>query len=169
VVVDEFGVNDFKIESVIDKTVTLKATVLQQTVDWDFGDGDSKNTNDTLVEKIYEDYNSYTICRKQTDRIGCTSIICKNVDVINVMKNEWFIMTISPNPNNGKFNLLFNKIPGNLKVEVVDELGKLLFSQSSLNYVGTSFDINIGSVAAGIYLLKVTMNEETVIRKIVVK
>jgi hypothetical protein len=64
---------------------------------------------------------------------------------------------------------LFNKIPGNLKVEVVDELGKLLFSQSSLNYVGTSFDINIGSVAAGIYLLKVTMNEETVIRKIVVK
>jgi hypothetical protein len=169
VVVDEFGVNDFKIESVIDKTVTLKATVLQQTVDWDFGDGDSKNTNDTLVEKIYEDYNSYTICRKQTDRIGCTSIICKNVDVINVMKNEWFTMTISPNPNNGKFNLLFNKIPGNLKVEVVDELGKLLFSQSSLNYVGTSFDINIGSVAAGIYLLKVTMNEETVIRKIVVK
>lgn len=168
-IVDEFGLNDFIIQSVIDKTVTLNATVPPQTVDWDFGDGVHKNTEDTLVEKTYQDYGSYIICRKQTDRIGCINVVCKNVDVINVQKNQWFTMTVIPNPNNGKFNLAFNKIPGNLKVEVFDDLGQPLFSQSSLNYVGTNFSIDIGDVAGGIYILKVTMNEEVINRKIIVR
>lgn len=168
-IVDEFGLNDFIIQSVIDKTVTLNATVPQQTVDWNFGDGVHKNTEDTLVEKTFQDYGSYIICRKQTDRIGCVNVVCKNVDVINVLKNHWFTMSVKPNPNTGKFNLEFNKIPGNLKVEVFDNLGQPLFSQSSLNYVGTDFDIDIGNVAGGIYLLKVTMNEEVIIRKVIVR
>ncbi len=167
--VDEFGTNNFSIFSVIDKTVTLKAGIPLQKVDWNFGDGIHKNTTDTVVEKIYTDYNTYTICRKQTDRIGCIVEFCDTVNVINVMKNQWFAMTVLPNPNDGKFNLLFNKIPGNLKVEVFNELGQALFSQSSINYVGINFPIDIGTVARGLYFLKVTMNDEVVTRKIQVK
>ncbi|MFM9944925.1 MAG: S8 family serine peptidase [Bacteroidia bacterium] len=168
-VVDEFGNNDFTIFSVIDKTVTLKAGIPLQKVDWNFGDGIHNSSDDTVVEKIFSDYGSYVICRKQTDRIGCVNVVCKNVDVINVMKNEWFTMAVKPNPNTGKFNLEFNKIPGNLKVEVFDGLGQALFSQSSLNYVGTNFAIDIGSVAGGFYILKVTMNDEVINRRIIVK
>ncbi len=169
VVVDEFGNNDFKIELVFDKTVTLKAGVALQTVDWDFGDGSYSALKDTLIEKIFPDYDSYTICRKQTDRIGCITKICKDVNVINVMQNAWFTMKVFPNPNDGNFNLQFNKIPGKLKVEVFDILGKMVFSQSSLNYVGTKFNINIGNAASGLYLLRVSINDELVTRKIQVK
>ncbi len=169
VVVDEFGVNDFRVESVIDKVVVFKATMPQQNAIWDFGDGNSLNTNDTAIEKIFKEYGKYSICRKQTDRIGCLNTACKEIEVIDVLKNNGFTMEVIPNPNQGKFNVLFNKIPGNLKIEVFNALGQSLINHSSLNFVGIEYSMDMGELAAGIYLIRATMNAETISRKIIIR
>lgn len=164
--VDEFGENTFKIETIIDKEVTIKAGKALQTVEWDFGDGSKDASMDTLLNKMYSDYNTYLICRKQTDRIGCTIKDCISAEVINVMKSQGFEINIYPNPNKGYFNVSFNKIPGNLQFEIFDPIGQLIYSHHSLNYVGTLFPVYLSSFSPGVYVIKVTINSEVILKKV---
>jgi len=169
VVVDEFGSNDFEFQMVFNKSVTIHATLPLQKVEWTFGDGMFNSSNDTLIEIAYKNYGTYQVCRKQIDHIGCIKLNCKDVDVINVLTNANFMMNLYPNPNKGSFELSFNKIPGQLNVEVFNQLGQILFSQSSRNYIGTLFPIELGDVSPGVYILKVNANDEVITKKIFVR
>ena len=169
VVVDEFGDNSFQIKSIIDKEVTLKAGKALQTVEWDFGDGFKNTSLDTLLNKMYEDYGTFLICRKQTDRIGCRVEDCLKAEVINVMKNQGFEIKVYPNPNKGRFEVLFNKIPGKLKFEIYDNIGQLIYSKSSINYAGLVYSLEPGNVSPGLYILKISINEEVYKMKVFIE
>lgn len=168
-VADNFGLNAFKVVKVYDKEVFIKASAPKQNSAWDFGDGQSINSNDTLIKNSYELYGTYVICRTQTDRIGCTNTICEEVKVIDVMANSGFEMQVAPNPNSGSFTLNFNKIPGNLSVQLIDRLGKVVYSKSDLNYLLTNYPVSTSNLSSGIYLLKVNANSEVFVRKVMIQ
>jgi hypothetical protein len=169
VVVDTFGINQFSISAVIDKTVFIRATKPMQLAHWTFGDNTSEFTQDTLLQKEFQSYADYTICRVQTDKIGCTDTSCQLVNVIDVTKTENFRIQISPNPGNGIFTLQFNQIPGDLKVEMLNSIGQKVWERTSINYQGLVFQFNPGQVANGIYLIRTTVNGEVLVHKLIVK
>ena len=91
------------------------------------------------------------------------------VNVIDVTKTENFRIQISPNPGNGIFTLQFNQIPGDLKVEILNSIGQMVWERTSINYQGLVFEFNPGQVANGIYLIRTTVNGEVLVHKLIVK
>ena len=169
VIVDTFGINKFAISSIIDKTVLIKASKAWQSANWIFGDNTMQLTQDTLLQKEYQSYAEYKICRVETDNIGCTDTICKMVDIIDVTKTDNFSITLSPNPGNGIFTLRFNQIPGDLKVELINAVGQKIWEQTSINYQGITFSLNPGSLSSGIYLVRTSVNGEILVNKWIVR
>ena len=78
-------------------------------------------------------------------------------------------MQVAPNPNSGSFTLNFNKIPGNLSVQLIDRLGKVVYNKSDLNYLLTNYPVYTSGLSAGIYLLKVNANSEVFVRKVMIQ
>lgn len=72
-------------------------------------------------------------------------------------------VNLYPNPNNGSFSISsFDKIE---TVEIVDMLGKLVFKNKN-----NSNEYNINGISKGLYLVKVTFdNDKVMIKKMIVK
>ena len=64
---------------------------------------------------------------------------------------------LSPNPNNGSFNILLDEeIKDNIAITVFDIFGELVYST---NANGSSLDVNIPDLPLGLYLVKLNSNE----------
>lgn len=66
--------------------------------------------------------------------------------------NTYF--SIIPNPTTDKINIALNRINDNLKIEIVDMQGKLVFSQDFDNSKGESIDVR--ALSAGMYYVHLT-------------
>jgi hypothetical protein len=80
-------------------------------------------------------------------------------------------LTVSPNPSNGIFNVSFNvATSNNVKMEVVNMLGQVLYTQTIAGFSGQfSGYIDLGSPAAGVYILKLQYDNKTIEKKLLVK
>ena len=86
-----------------------------------------------------------------------TNIKQKNID------NNF---SISPNPTNALLNISSGKaINGNVKIEVIDALGKVLVSEDYKEFNQST--INVSSLSSGIYFVKIISGENTVTKKII--
>ncbi len=75
--------------------------------------------------------------------------------------------SIYPNPNNGEFNVKLNSNSfENSTLEIIDVLGKKIHSQ---NLTNQQTIINTKNISKGIYIVKLTKENQTVISKIVVE
>lgn len=73
-------------------------------------------------------------------------------------------LSISPNPNNGIFNIDVGEISSETLIEVYDVMGKLVLSTNISN---TKQQIDISNQPKGIYLVKVTIGDKVYNEKIV--
>ena len=73
---------------------------------------------------------------------------------------------ISPNPNNGEFEINLSYIGENTTIEIIDLNGKLLY-QNRLNNK-TQF-INVSSISRGIYLISLIENGRRKTKKLIIK
>lgn len=73
--------------------------------------------------------------------------------------------TVSPNPSSGIFNITLTNVR-EAQIDVYDLVGKLIVSQKSSD-VSTAIDLQ--NCNAGIYLVKVTANDQTSVQKIIKK
>lgn len=93
--------------------------------------------------------------------------ICTGINEVNSMQEQF---TISPNANNGIFNLSFSSpLPGVSLVEVYNIMGEKVYS-APFNIQNTTFRININNQPAGMYFVKV-LNKGTLVgvKKMVVQ
>ena len=146
---------------------------------WSWGDG----TSDTIAypSHTYDTAGYYTICLTITDSTGCTHTYCDSsylqkstnsiitINVIpqgtlgintNVLTNQ---IKIYPNPT--KDNLTIETNSNNeQRLEIVNLIGQTVYTTFINNNKAT---INTSAFAKGVYILKLSSDKETVVRKFV--
>lgn len=99
-------------------------------------------------------------------------------DTLNVTSNNTVDVngtitgiTVSPNPSNGQFNLSFGvTATDNLKIDVVNMLGQIVYSKTYAGFSGNFSDqLNIGRTASGVYTLVIQQHGARYIKKLLVK
>ncbi len=76
-------------------------------------------------------------------------------------------LSISPNPNNGTFNVTFDTLEkGNYKLEVTNLLGQIIFEESLTNFSGSvSKQLSLSIKEKGVYVVTLTNSNNTKISK----
>ncbi len=71
---------------------------------------------------------------------------------------------IYPNPTKGNFNIALNNFQKGFIVEIYSILGNKVYENTSL----TSQEINISNLQSGVYLVKISKDSETKIKKVII-
>jgi hypothetical protein len=101
------------------------------------------------------------------NEIGC-STFSDNIEITVGIKESTLNRTveISPNPNNGTFKVsLQNVQSGNLKLEVIDLYGQVIYSTQFVSTGNNVLDVNLGNISTGSYMLRIITPEEIYIKK----
>jgi hypothetical protein len=98
--------------------------------------------------------------------ITCNGSGCLTVDVA---ENNAANFSIFPNPNKGQFAITSLGQNGTAQVDVLEISGKMIQSQQVNFTANARFDVNIGNNAGGIYFVRITMNNEVKVHKVVVQ
>ncbi|OYU96377.1 MAG: hypothetical protein CFE21_08245 [Bacteroidetes bacterium B1(2017)] len=116
-----------------------------------------------------------TVQVRETSSYNCPSDpkiinITLSTNALSEMKNE-FQLDVFPNPANSQITLRGNLLQsGDLKIQLMDGLGKIVLSQN-LEISGTLIDksINLQGIEAGIYVLNLTKNGQTISKKLILQ
>jgi len=75
---------------------------------------------------------------------------------------------VAPNPTSGTtfLNLSFNK-PIELKVEVLNVVGQTVFAAQAANTTEQSYEVDLTNYSSGIYFIRLSINNETHIEKLI--
>ncbi len=109
-----------------------------------------------------------------TDATGCTQTSNIINHVVTALPPEVVAkeikLSVSPNPNNGKFNVHFEvKTKADLTVDLLTSSGQKVFTQSMPGFNGVyNREINIGKPSAAYYLLKIEHNKKTDTQKVII-
>jgi hypothetical protein len=79
----------------------------------------------------------------------------KQFNRINKNTNK---LSVSPNPSNGKFRLNCSEINGLARIELVNNIGEIVYKNATANFVNGNFELNLISIGSGLYYVKVIAN-----------
>lgn len=96
---------------------------------------------------------------------GVVTTLCSNVGINEIIRPCLF--SVSPNPNSGKFVLLFEQVIKKGNVEIINAMGKTVFNESIFNV--SEKDIDLVTIRSGIYFIKVTDGEKYFCEKIIIQ
>jgi len=108
------------------------------------------------------------ITQADTDVIWTSPIWYKRNDILGIstFKTE-NIFNLYPNPSNGVINIVLQEItPTGFDVEVTNELGQLVYKESTNNMLSTTLDLHDRK---GVYFVKVKSQKGISVRKIMVE
>jgi hypothetical protein len=107
---------------------------------------------------------TYTV----TAEDGSTQNFIVNISIESDKKSGISILTknnvIYPNPNNGEFFISAQQ--GDLKIEIKDLEGRIVYSNSILNYQGDKISIDLKAYASSIFIINILNNNTETISKI---
>jgi hypothetical protein len=127
-----------------------------------WSNGDTLQTISTLLPGDY----FVTI----TDAMGCSLIDTVNISYATAIEEQSETFMISPNPNEGVFEVVFEKeLSGNASLDVFNAIGELIFQNESLPAGTKSYRIDLQNVVAGPYVLRLTTTDESIIYKFIVQ
>ena len=73
---------------------------------------------------------------------------------------------ISPNPNNGEFEINLSYLKSNTRLEILDLSGKLIYE----NIIDSrNKSVNINSISRGVYLISLIENGNRKTKKLIIK
>ena len=87
---------------------------------------------------------------------GCLSESCNpvNINLVSVDDLNTNGLTVYPNPSTGAFNVSLDKVLGQIDIKVFNLLGELVNTNSTEISTG-NYNINLGHLANGVYMLQV--------------
>lgn len=94
----------------------------------------------------------------------CNGIGNKTANTSNSPKQN-FDFTVYPNPSNGNFNLDFGIEKLNYSIEIFSSIGQKIFEKSNANET----TMELTNFKSGIYLVKVTKDNQSVVKSIVIR
>lgn len=79
-------------------------------------------------------------------------------------------MNLFPNPAQNNVTLSVNGMEGNAQIRITDVSGKFIYSDNvEVSATGSNFNINIADFAKGVYMVSITSDKSTIVKKLVVK
>ena len=89
----------------------------------------------------------------------------ENAFISDVKNLDFFDFSIYPNPSNGNFNINFGLVKVKYSIEIYSSLGRKVHEK--LNTYDTT--VSVSNLKSGIYMVKVLVNNETIVKTIVVQ
>ncbi len=137
-------------------------------INWDFGDGGK--ANGTMTTHTYTKTGSYIVTVRAVNACG-QSVITKTIDIIVSSTTDISLdaIRVSPNPNNGQFNVsMTSKGTGTAVYSIADISGRLV-DTGTLRAVNGVFNRNfdLGNTASATYIL-IIREDDRIVRKLVV-
>lgn len=146
--------------------------------------GSVTGTQTTLNDPQYSSYQSIANWRVEAQGFNCTStqrsgnstaqgVIVKsksnitNNRVIGIKENNFGHIFIYPNPTTAQFIVNLGAIPENTSVKVVSLLGEVVYKAHA--QAGERLAIDLGQHADGVYLVHITTNGSTLVKRIIKK
>ena len=85
------------------------------------------------------------------------------------LSNELFSLNennlkVYPNPSNGNFNITFPESNGNFSIEVLSVIGQKIYEKNNIN----TDKFTVDNLENGVYLLKISKDSQTIVKKIVI-
>lgn len=119
-------------------------------------------TDNTYVEELALEENNNNVTYNPT---------LVNIDTLKATYSKIFdknlVVELAPNPSNGLTKLYLSKPELVKSIDVLDPLGKLLFTISSISY---SNDIEFGGISKGIYSIVIRgVDNDILVKKIVIQ
>lgn len=154
--------------------VRLKAVEDDAIYRWRFKDG-SRYETQTIVH-IYTNMSIYddTICLNTRNMEGCWNLEdegnCRSFSIemsTDFLNSSGTDIQVYPNPTKGVFTLNISKNTPNMTIQVMDMLGNMLPSTINHQTEG-NYQVDLGNVSAGVYLVHVTNGNSHVTKKITV-
>lgn len=149
---------------------TNTSTGTIDTYSWDFGDGSSSTAENPI--HVYTSPGYFFVSLTVTGPCGMEtysdSILLELVGIDeNQLENA---LEIYPNPNNGTFTLNIS-LEGisTVAATLIDARGVILWNADIQNVNGSASEIINVDVAPGIYFMKVSVDDKTILRKVLVE
>ena len=134
---------------------------------WDFGDGSTSSDQNPWHDYTQTGYYTITLIAISNNCSDDTLILYDYIYVepesgVNEFDTEFFI-NVYPNPNKGTFQLSFGvDMLKNVSIQVVNNLGQVVYEEVHKNFNGNySEEIDISSLANGVYILNIKVGENT--------
>ncbi|HRN42505.1 MAG TPA: PKD domain-containing protein, partial [Vicingus sp.] len=167
-------------------TVVNSSTGTNLTYLWDFGDGDTSNTQ--FPSHTYAASGSYYLCLTIDDGAGCVDMYCDSIGengvvfnkqtgfTINVIApplatqvNEQVALTsdvaIYPNPTTAEFIIELASYSPKTQLSIVSVEGKMVYTNNTINT--NTIVINAADWSKGIYVVKITDKQSSQVVKLV--
>jgi hypothetical protein len=111
---------------------------------------------------------NYTVAA--TDSVGCT-LMSNSIDYKSASGTGAIQLLVSPNPNNGQFQLQFvTATSDNVYVTLTNTLGQRVYEASYPNFSGIfNQQIYVGYLSADVYYLKVFVGSNSYLQKIIIR
>jgi len=138
------------VTDITDLTVSFTETSgTAVTVEWDFGDGTTSTEMNPAHE--YAEDGNYLVCVSITNAYGCSDEYCNEVavgavDIMDISAN----IQLSPNPAKDILNV--SGITADTDISILSLNGSSLAGYRS---TGTSMQLDISNLPAGIYLIRI--------------
>ncbi len=109
-----------------------------------------------------------------TDALGCSRTsanVNSIVTALNTVNPQEIKLTVSPNPNNGIFQLSFEVANrSDLSIEILNASGQRVFTNSQSGFIGRyNKSINLQKLSSEFYLLKIQHDKKTYLQKIILQ
>jgi PKD repeat protein len=141
---------------------------------WRMGDGARYETRE--IDHFYQvDNGEFLVCLSTRNDANCWSVDDEEncqlafIDLAGVENLEANndMMNVYPNPTTGRFTVSIDNVQDNVEIVVADILGNIL-SVEVIDNMNGKYDVNMGSVAAGVYLVQVKNGSSYATKKITV-
>ena len=152
------------------KLVYFTATDLNANLyKWNFGDGSTDSSKTPKINYSYSKFPSakYTACLTTRNLVGCSTNFCKEILIsgaTNPLRSQNAL--IYPNPNSGEFQIEIKEIAGKYSVELINSLGQIISYQT---FDTSPLAIPYNHLSKGIYLLKLTIDGQSLIQRVIVE
>jgi hypothetical protein len=161
VYVSDFSQNNLSFTRLFRKEVEvnyLEVSPFTNRIEWRINSQISAQNE--LKKHNYEQYGQYTVCRILEDNIGCTDTVCIDINNADPAQFKNFNINLYPNPVSETLQFTSNQFSKNMRIEIIDAVGKTVLKDDK-EYPGlTEFKIDISALANGTYHLRITLNGE---------
>ncbi|MDP2174306.1 MAG: S8 family serine peptidase [Bacteroidota bacterium] len=159
--VTDFSNNDLKIDQVFNKQVQVDFTDIIETNNIiQYWNNQELEMSSDEKQYTYQDFGQYKICRIAADYHGCFDTICIYYDNSNPAGFKQFIVQLFPNPINDILSFQLNQLCKDLKIEIIDAIGKTIFNDHQVYPGILDFKIPFQSFSHGVYFLRLNINGE---------
>ena len=108
------------------------------------------------------------------DAFGCllsSNTITVTITALTEQLAEEIKLRVSPNPNNGRFNLSFRvATKSDLWIDILDATGNKVFTANQADFIGSySKEINLSQVPSSLYVVRIQHNKKIYLKKIIIQ